>query len=108
MNTIKLITSYQDFTNNLILEGLNSENYVESMDQSIIEKLVDMVGDESDVEDAAKESFEELQKSFERGELEVDEMKSAETLAITSLVLKLVENGKLDPLDADDFLENTI
>lgn len=108
MNKIKLVTSYQDFISNKVFEGLDSEDYMESMDQSIIEKLVDMVGEESDVEDAAKESFEELQKSFERGELEVDEMKSAETLAITSLILKLVDNGKLDPLDADEFLENII
>lgn len=108
MNTIKLITSLDDFKTSRLLENSNGEDLIETIDQSVIEKLVDMVGEESDVEDAARESYEELEKSFERGDLEVEEMKSAETLAITSLVLKLVDHGKIDPLEADEFLENII
>lgn len=101
----KLFTSFTEFnTYSKIYE--NEEEYTANVDESIIEKLVDMVGSEDDVEAAAKESFEELQKSFEKNEIEVEEAQSAENLAISALIVKLVEQGKIGPDEADDFIKN--
>lgn len=103
MNNVKTITSYSEFERS---SGLfESEKKESTMDSSLIEKLVDLVGSEKDVEKAAKETYEELQKSYERNDIKPDEAKSAETLAISALIVKLVEKGKLGPADADDFLE---
>jgi hypothetical protein len=107
MNNLNIITSYDDFEKrSIILENVDTEEYIESIDQSIIEKLIDLAGSEEDVEAAAKEAFEELEKSFERNEVEFDGSNSAENLAISALVVKLVEQGKIGPDEADDFIEN--
>ena len=101
----KLFTSFTEFNMySKIYE--NDDEYTANVDESIIEKLIDIVGSEDDVESAAKESFEELQVSFEKNEIEIDEAQSAENLAISALIVKLVEQGKLGPEEADDFIKN--
>ena len=89
--------------------GLNpSENEDVNVNPDIIEKLVDLVGSEDEVEDAAKEAFEELQKSFDENEVELKEGDAPETLAMSALILKLVETGKLGPQEADKFIEDNL
>jgi hypothetical protein len=78
------------------------------MDETILDKLVELVGSEEEVEECAKEAFEELSKSFERNEVEIKDGEKGENLAISALILKLVEKGKLGPQDADTFLEDKI
>ena len=78
------------------------------IDPKIIEHLVDLVGSEEDVEQAAKEAFEELKKSFDENEVEVKDGDSPDLLAMSALVLKLVELGKLGPQEADSFIEETL
>ena len=68
---------------------------------------IDLVGSEEDVEECAKESFEELQKAFERGEVEAKEG-PADKLALSALIVKLVEKGKLGPHEADSFIEDVL
>lgn len=104
MNNNKLFTSFNDF--NTYSKVFENEESSSNVDESIIEKLVDLVGSEEEVEEAAKEAFEELQKSFERNEVEADEAQSAENLAISALIVKLVEQGKLGPEEADDFIKD--
>jgi hypothetical protein len=89
--------------------GLNpSENEDVNVNPDIIEKLVDLVGSEDEVEAAAKEAFEELQKSFDENEVELKEGDAPETLAMSALILKLVETGKLGPQEADSFIEENL
>jgi hypothetical protein len=78
------------------------------MDETILDTLVELVGSEEDVEECAKEAFEELSKSFDRNEVEIEEGETGENLAISALILKLVEKGKLGPTEADSFLEDKI
>jgi len=83
----------------------NAETPID-MDETILDKLVELVGSEEDVEECAKEAFEELNASFEKNEVEFKEGESGENLAISALILKLVEKGKLGPQEADSFLED--
>lgn len=78
------------------------------IDPKIIEHLVDLVGSEEDVEQAAKEAFEELKRSFDENEVEVKDGDSPDLLAMSALVLKLVELGKLGPQEADSFIEENL
>lgn len=101
MNSGKVITNFSDFTN-------ESEDSNIEMDVSILDSLVELVGSEECVEECAKEAFEDLKESFEKNEVEITGEDPAENLAIASLVVKLVENGKLGPEDADKFIEENI
>lgn len=78
------------------------------IDTKILDDLVELVGSEEEVEEAAKIAFEELAESFEKGEIEFNEQPVPENLALASLVVKLVELGKLGPDEADDFIEKAI
>lgn len=78
------------------------------IDPKIIEHLVELVGSEEEVEQAAKEAFEELKKSFDENEVEVKDGDSPDLLAMSALVLKLVELGKLGPQEADSFIEENL
>lgn len=78
------------------------------LDESIIGDLVELVGSEADVEAAAEAAYDDLSASFESGELEVNADDVPENLAISALVLKLVELGKLGPEEADSFIETAI
>lgn len=103
----KLITSFYEYSQgaNPSEEGMKS---AEMVDPSIIEKLVDIVGSEEDVEGAAKEAFEELKSSFEKNEIELKEEDAPEALALSALILKLVELGKIGPQEADSFIQENI
>ena len=78
------------------------------LDESIIGDLVELVGSEAEVEAAAEAAYDELSASFESGGLEVNGDDVPENLAISALVLKLVELGKLGPDEADSFIEAAI
>lgn len=78
------------------------------IDTALLDELVELVGSEEEVEEAAKAAFEELADSFEKGEVELKEQPVPENLALASLVVKLVELGKIGPEEADDFIEKAI
>lgn len=75
------------------------------MDESLLDELVELVGSEEDVEEAAADSYEDLAEAAENGELEVSEEELPEKLVIAALLVKLVEKGKLGPDDADGLIE---
>lgn len=88
-------------------DGFSEETYEENFDQSLIEELIDLVGSEEEVEEAAELCYNELMDAFQNNEIELeDEDTLPETLAFSALVIKLVEMGKLDPQDAEDFLQD--
>ncbi len=86
--------------------GVNPEEV--NIDESILDKLVELVGSEEDVEAAAKSSFEELADSFEKNEIEIAEDAVPEKLALAALIIKLVELGKLGPEEADSFIADNL
>lgn len=75
------------------------------MDESLLDELVELVGSEEDVEEAAADAYEDLAEAAESGELEVSEEEMPEKLVIAALLVKLVEKGKLGPDDADGLIE---
>jgi hypothetical protein len=87
-------------------EGFDEEAYEENFDPSLIEELIDLVGSEEEVEEAAELCYMELMDAFQNNEVELDDDTIPETLAFSALVIKLVELGKLDPQDAEDFLQD--
>lgn len=100
-----LINSYEEFVKSY---GAINEDLVNvlDLDTTILDKLVDTVGSEEDIEQCAKEAFEELEKSVKDGNgIEFKDEDTPKKLAISALLVKLVEKGKLDPQAADDFLE---
>ena len=89
--------------------GLNpSESQESNIDTKVIQDLVDLVGSEEDVETAAKEAFEELKMAFDDNNIELTGKDAPESLVISALVIKLVENGKLGPQEADSFIEDQL
>lgn len=97
----KAFESYNQFMN-----YMNEEIETElQMDTTILDNLVELVGSEEDVEECAKEAYEELQKAYEENELEYEGEDTPEKLAVAALLVKLVEKGKIDPEAADEFLE---
>jgi len=103
MEKPRLITSYKEFDN-----VFENEDYEIDFDETLLDSIVDIVGSEQDVEDCAREAFEELEKAFERDELEVNDEDVAEKLVIAALIVKLVEKGLVGPEEADQFLEDKI
>lgn len=75
-----------------------------NIEESVLDALVELVGSEKEVEAAAEESFMDLADAFEKNEIEIEEGAVPENLALASLVLKLVEMGKLGPEEADSFI----
>ena len=98
MNNGRIITNFSNFTNEA--DGSNVE-----VDTKILDVLIELVGSEKDVEICAKSAFKDLRESFEKNEVEVDGKEPADKLAMASLIVKLVESGKLGPEDADTFIE---
>lgn len=92
------------------LKRLNeSENqYYLNLDESILDALVELVGSEEAVEEAAEEAYNDLISAFEKDEVEVSEESVPETLAISALVVKLVELGHLGPDEADSFIKENL
>lgn len=81
------------------------ENVDLNIDIEILDELVELVGSEEDVEEAAKSAFEDLTAAVEADEVEMTEEDVPEKLAMAALLVKLVEMGKLDPADADKLIE---
>ena len=71
---------------------------------NVISEIVDMVGSEEDVEAAAEEAFNDLKAESDAGNIEVHDEAVPERLAISALVVKLVEMGKLTQEQADELL----
>jgi hypothetical protein len=97
----KRILSLRDYR---LYESID-ENVDMDIDTKILDELVELVGSEEDVEEAAKAAFEELSAAAESEEVEMTEEDVPEKLAIASLVVKLVEMGKLGPEEADSLIE---
>jgi hypothetical protein len=97
----KLVRTLADFNKQKLEEAEATEL---NLAEAIIEDLVDAVGSEEDVEAAAKEAYEDLKNAFESDEIEMMEEGVPENLAMSALVVKLVEQGKLDPKKADAFI----
>ena len=72
--------------------------------ENVIDEIVSMVGSEEEVEAAAEEAFNELQAESDAGNLEVHDEAVPERLAISALIVKLVELGKLSQEQADELL----
>lgn len=102
MNNGKIVTDFNSFITN------ESEESSAELDTKLLDELVELVGSEEDVESCAKEAFEELEKAFKENKVEVKGEDPAEKLAMASLIVKLVEKGKLGPEDADTFIEEKI
>jgi len=75
-----------------------------NFDETVISALVELVGSEEEVEAAAKEAFDELSSSFEKDEIQLKEGDLPEKLAMSALLVKLVELGKVGPEEADSFI----
>ena len=99
----KKILSLREFVEN---EVTPSENTSFELDEAILDKLVEIVGSEEDVESAAEAAHKDLAKAFEKNEIELKDGDIPSKLAFSALIVKLVETGKLGPDDADSFLEN--
>lgn len=97
----KLVRTLADFNKQKLEETKSTEL---NLAEDIIGDLVDAVGSEEDVEAAAKEAYEDLKNAFESDEIEMMEEGVPENLAMSALVVKLVEQGKLDPKKADAFI----
>ena len=94
----------------LKLDQFLNEKYDESLniDIELLDDIVNMVGSEECVEDCAKEAYDELKSAFDNDSATVDDIDSAEMLAISSLIVKLVENGNLEPEQAEELLSKII
>lgn len=87
-------------------EGSSGLDIAFDLDETALGELVELVGSEEEVEAAAEAAFKDLSKSFEMGEIEMEEDDVPEKLALASLMVKLVEMGKLGPEEADNFIES--
>jgi hypothetical protein len=103
----KIITNFHEYSAgaNPSDEGKETAGLI---DPQVIQNLIDTVGSEKEVEDAAREAHEELKAAFEKNEVEIKDGDSANSLAMAALVLKLVETGKLGPQEADKFIEENL
>lgn len=84
--------------------GANPDEAETNIDEAILDALVEIVGSEEEVEEAAKEAHEDLMAAFEKNEVEMADGDVPEKLAVAALVIKLVEMGKIGPEDADEII----
>ena len=82
----------------------NAEESDTNIDEAIIDALVEIVGSEEEVESAAKEAHDDLMSAFEKNEVEMADGDVPEKLAVASLIIKLVELGKIGPEEADEVM----
>ena len=83
---------------------VNEENDLD-LAEGILDELVELVGSEEDVEKAAEAAYNDLKSAYDADEIEVyfeDEV--PENLAMSALVIKLVNSGKIEPNEADRFI----
>ncbi len=76
--------------------------------EELLDELVDAVGSEEEVEAASKAAYEDLKNAYESNEIEMMEEGVPENLAMSALIIKLVESGKLDPKKANDFIGDNV
>ena len=75
--------------------------------EEILDSLVELVGSEEEVEEAAEAAYNDLKSAHDAKELEVYfDNENPSQLAMSALIVKLVNSGKLDPKDADSFMNN--
>jgi hypothetical protein len=101
------ILSLRQFASKKINEN-ESADELANFNTDLLDELVELIGSEEDVEEAAAHAYDDLEKAFEKGEVEISEDEVPENLAVASLILKLVEMGSLDPRDADDLIAKYI
>lgn len=102
-----MITSLDEYKNAQYF--INEEEKLDlNIESNILDEIVELVGSEEEVEECAKEAFEDLKDAFEKDEASLEEMDSAEQLAMASLIVKLVEKGKIGPNEADRLIASTI
>ena len=75
------------------------------LDESLLDELVEIVGSEEDIEEAAEDSYRELADAAKKGDIEMSDEDMPEKLVVAALLVKLVEKGKLGPEDADGLIE---
>ena len=75
------------------------------LDESLLDELVEIVGSEEDIEEAAEDSYRELADAAKKGDIEMSDGDMPEKLVVAALLVKLVEKGKLGPEDADGLIE---
>jgi hypothetical protein len=98
---MKRIMSLREYKLNEMEEsGLSFE-----LDEAMLDELVELVGSEEEVEAAAEEAYDDLEKAAEKGEVEVSDEDIPEKLVIAALLVKLVEKGMIGPEDADGLIE---
>lgn len=92
--------------NSMKNKNVNEEidTYELELAEELLDELIEAVGSEEEVESAAKEAYEDLKNAYEANEIEMMEEGVPENLAMSALIIKLVERGKLDPKKADDFI----
>lgn len=92
--------------NSMKNKNVNEEidTYELELAEGLLDELIEAVGSEEEVESAAKEAYEDLKNAYEANEIEMMEEGVPENLAMSALIIKLVERGKLDPKKADDFI----
>jgi hypothetical protein len=92
--------------NSMKNKNVNEEidTYELELAEELLDELIEAVGSEEEVESAAKEAYEDLKNAYEANEIEMMEEGVPENLAMSALIIKLVEHGKLDPKKADDFI----
>jgi hypothetical protein len=71
----------------------------------LLDELIDLVGSEEEVEEAAELAYNDLVKKLDSNDFDMEEDEAPERLAVISLILKLIELNKLSPLDAEEILE---
>ena len=91
-----------------LYEFESSEMQVELDDLDIntelLDKLVELVGSEEEIEEAAQLAFEELSTAAKEGQVEMADGDIPEKLAIAALLVKLVELSKIGPEEAEEFI----
>jgi hypothetical protein len=75
------------------------------LDESLFDELVELVGSEEDIEEAAEAAYDDLDSAAKNGDVEISDDEIPEKLVIAALLVKLVETGKLGPDDADGLIE---
>lgn len=75
------------------------------LDESLLDELVEIVGSEEEIEEAAKDAYDELSSAVKKGEVDLEDGDMPEKLVVAALLVKLVQKGKIGPDDADGFIE---
>ena len=75
-----------------------------NINTSILDELVELVGSEEEVEEAAELAYNDLVEANESGEVEMKDEDVPENLALAALVIKLAQMGKIEFEDAEAFI----